>query len=77
MNINQLIAAVSFILLVYSCNNSNEGKEKSTSGELSLTVTKHYLNLPVSLKGDFAKMSFETGGKPSTRLCYALIFVKT
>ena len=51
------------ILLFYSCNPSGGIKDDTVSGELSLTVNKKYLNLPVSNKEDQSKMSFFVDGK--------------
>ena len=51
------------ILLFYSCNPSGGIKDDTVSGELSLTVNKKYLNLPVSSKEDQSKMSFFIDGK--------------
>ena len=46
-----------------SCIPSGSIKDESVSGELSLTVNKRYLNLPVSHEEEQSKMSFFVDGR--------------
>lgn len=51
------------ILLFCSCNPSGKVNNYSLNDELSLVVSKRYLNLPVSHKEDQSAMSFGVDGK--------------
>lgn len=51
------------ILLFCSCNPSGKVNNYSLNDELSLVVSKRYLNLPVSHKEDQSAMSFVVDGK--------------
>jgi fructan beta-fructosidase len=63
MNRIKILLAISLIVIVCSCNNSGVKTKISEPQDLSLTISKKYLNLPVSQKVDRAKMSFEVDGK--------------
>jgi len=56
--------AVSVIVLAYACNASSQTSSISTTHDLSIKISKQYLNLPVSQKVNRQKMSFEVDGKP-------------
>lgn len=56
--------AVSVIVLAYTCNASSQTRSISTTHDLSIKISKQYLNLPVSQKVNREKMSFEVDGKP-------------
>jgi fructan beta-fructosidase len=58
------IIAIPFIVLLIACKTSNTGGDKSITHELSVTVSKHYLNLPVSHNIERANMRFEAEGIP-------------
>jgi fructan beta-fructosidase len=54
--------AFTFLMLAFSCNTSNQVNHKPASSELSLTISRQYLNLPVSQEAERAKMHFEAEG---------------
>jgi fructan beta-fructosidase len=64
MNTIKRFIAVSIIVLVFACNHSNQTANESTTHDLSITISKQYLNLPVSQEEDRATMSFVVDGKP-------------
>ncbi|MEI8225922.1 MAG: DUF4980 domain-containing protein [Bacteroidota bacterium] len=64
MRIIKIFMAVFLIVLAYACTHSNRTKNESTTHDLSITISKKYLNLPVSQEVDQAKMSFVVDGKP-------------
>jgi fructan beta-fructosidase len=64
INISGIYITAALLVITFSCRNSNQSEKKSISHELSLTITKKYLNLPVSNKDERSKMRFETEGIP-------------
>ncbi|MEI6048004.1 MAG: 2,6-beta-D-fructofuranosidase [Bacteroidota bacterium] len=64
MNKIKTCLVFSVILLACSCNPSSQTNDKSATRDLSITVSKKYLNLPVSHLENREKMSFEVDGKP-------------
>jgi len=59
-----VFSAIVVVSIINSCNTSTINRNsKSIDKEISITVTKQYINLPVSHKVDRAKMSFEIDGK--------------
>lgn len=58
----KLLLAISLMVIACSCNQSVEKGKIQVPQDLSLTISKKYLNFPVSQKVDRAKMSFETDG---------------
>ena len=56
--------AVSVIVLAYACNASSQTSSISITHDLSIKISKQYLNFPVSQKVNREKMSFEVDGKP-------------
>lgn len=64
MNTFKIFMAVAILILANACNSSGKKNTESIAHELSFTISKHYLNLPVSLETNRAKMNFEVDGKP-------------
>lgn len=56
--------AFTVILFSCACTPTDQNKNKSATQDLSINITRKYLNLPVSQKEDQAKMSFVVDGKP-------------
>jgi fructan beta-fructosidase len=56
------------------CSSPENGKtgRSSISDEISLAITKKYLNLPVSNTAERAKISFRTGGRPDLNMVMRL-----
>jgi fructan beta-fructosidase len=55
----RIIISLSILALLFSCNTPDHPKVKPESHELSLTVTKRYLNLPVLQSAERSKITFE------------------
>jgi len=55
--------AVSVLVLAYACIASSQTSNVSTNHDLSIKISKQYLNLPVSQNVNREKMSFEVDGK--------------
>lgn len=64
MNTIKIFVAVSLSVIASICSASGQSNIKSTTHDLSVTITKKYLNLPVSQEVNREKMSFEVNGKP-------------
>lgn len=64
MNTIKILLAFSIIGLASACNSPSQRNTESVAKDLSVSISKKYLNLPVSQKEDRAKMSFEVDGKP-------------
>ena len=56
------LVAVLLIVIFFSCNSSNQREKKPASPEISLNISKQYLNLPVSQGTERSKMRFEAEG---------------
>jgi|WetSurMetagenome_2_1015567.scaffolds.fasta_scaffold04513_2 fructan beta-fructosidase len=63
MNIIKSLLTVSLIALACACNPSSHQNSESTNHDLSIPISKRYLNLPVSQGADRAKMIIESDGK--------------
>jgi fructan beta-fructosidase len=59
----KILLVIFIIVFTSACNLSNQKKKESVTEEVSITISKKYLNLPVSQKEDQAKMSFVVDGK--------------
>jgi fructan beta-fructosidase len=55
---------LSLILIACACTTQDQKSKKTEIRDLSISINKKYLNLPVSQKTDRAKMNFEVDGKP-------------
>ncbi len=64
MNTINRFIAFSIIALAYACTQSSLTNKRTIVHDLSIIISKQYLNLPVSQEVDRAKMSFEVDGKP-------------
>jgi len=60
------------LIMILSCNSSNQINDKQVSHDLSLTISGRYLNLPVSQQAERAAMRFETEGKPDMQMVIRL-----
>jgi len=63
MTRGKIFLSILITVLTYSCNPSGRDKKGHETGELSMVVSGHYLNLPVSHKEEQSKMSFFKDGK--------------
>jgi len=63
MNPIKSLLAPAFIVFACSCSHQNQTHNSSGVKELSINVSKHYMNLPVSNNSDRGKMSFLVDGK--------------
>jgi fructan beta-fructosidase len=66
MNTIKIATAICFFMLVCACKNANHGDTRSAAHDRTITVSKHFLNLPVSLEADRARISFESDGLPES-----------
>ena len=65
--------AVVFVMVIACAGNAFSQKDKvSLTHEVSVTISKKYLNLPVSYDENRAKMSFETDGQPTLNVVMRL-----
>lgn len=60
----KILLVFSIVVLAYACNSPNQGEKEIVTKDITITISKKYLNLPVSQKEDQAKMSFVVNGKP-------------
>jgi fructan beta-fructosidase len=70
----RLLILISFILAqaAWSCKTNDNSQGKSGSHELSISISKHYLNLPVSASTDRAKIRFQAEGVPDLEMVIRL-----
>lgn len=68
----KILLVFSIILLITACNPSVQVKKESVTKDMSLTITKKYLNLPILQKEDRAAMSFSVDGKPELKFVIRL-----
>lgn len=64
MNSIKILVATSIMVVACVFNCSSQINIETTSHELSVAISKKYLNLPVSQEVNRGKMSFEIEGKP-------------
>jgi fructan beta-fructosidase len=64
MNKTKFLLVLSLILVACACTTQDQKSKKTEIRDLSISINKKYLNLPVSQKTDRAKMNFEVDGKP-------------
>jgi fructan beta-fructosidase len=63
---------VILIMIASSCNPSKQQADKPVTGELSLSVSRQYLNLPVSQTTERSRMHFKAEGMPDIELVIRL-----
>ena len=68
----KILLVFSIILLITACNPSVQVKKESLTKDMSLTITKKYLNLPILQKEDRAAMIFSVDGKPELKFVIRL-----
>ena len=68
----RVIIGVSLLILAFSCHNSGQVKNRSVSPDLSLTIAKQYLNLPVSQASERSKIRLTAEGMPDLELVIRL-----
>ena len=68
----RIFISLSILALLFSCNSPDHGKVKPESNELSLIVTKQYLNLPVSQSAERSKITFEPESEPALEMVIRL-----
>ena len=65
--------AIVFVWVMACAGNTFSQKDKvSLTHEVSVTISKKYLNLPVSYDENRSKMSFETDGQPALNVVMRL-----
>jgi fructan beta-fructosidase len=68
----RVFISAAVLIMLLSCNSSNQVKEKQVSHDLSFTISGKYLNLPVSQQSERGMMRFEAAGKPGLEMVIRL-----
>jgi fructan beta-fructosidase len=68
----KIFITTAILLILISCNSSNQVKDKSLSRQLTLKISGTYLNLPVSQSAERTKMRFEADGMDDLELVIRL-----
>jgi fructan beta-fructosidase len=68
----RIFISLSILALLFSCNTQDKAKAKPESHELSLTVSKRYLNLPVSQSEERSKITFTPESEPALEMVIRL-----
>jgi fructan beta-fructosidase len=64
--------AIASLIFAFSCNTPDHVKIKPESHELSFTIIKQYLNLPVSQSAERSKIRFESESEPALEMVIRL-----
>jgi fructan beta-fructosidase len=63
MNKLVMTLVIALVMVAYACNSGGQKSGKPLAKDVSISISKKFLNLPISQKDDRSKMSFEIDGK--------------